>query len=177
MQRPRAKDQDQELDEDARVLSVNKINYGPMGGEIRLRWRNGVFIVDSDATPGSVARAASEAEAETLFLKLLTIYEAQNRAVSSSPGKSYAPTTFAKDPGARGFGKTALETAMMRLFNGARIRVEQSGPPSKRRSRLVPAKKPDPEQQREVRPASDTATIAQLIAASRASYPGPCACP
>jgi hypothetical protein len=39
------------------------------------------------------------------------------------------------------------------------------------------AKKPAPEQQQEVRPASDIAIIARLIAASRASYPGPCACP
>ena len=60
-----------EPDEDARVLRTTKANYGPTGNEVRVRWTQGVFVLDSSATPGSTLRAARTQEADALFLTLL----------------------------------------------------------------------------------------------------------
>ena len=35
-----------EPDETLRTLRVNKLNYGPKGGDMHLRWRDGVFELD-----------------------------------------------------------------------------------------------------------------------------------
>jgi hypothetical protein len=59
-------DDGREFDADLRVLSVKKANYGPAGVELRLRWRNGSFILDGPA--GGFDKLAAEAKAEHVFL-------------------------------------------------------------------------------------------------------------
>jgi hypothetical protein len=56
-----------------------------------------------------------------------------------SPNRSnnYAPIVLAKMPTSKGIGKSALERAMHRLIEKEAIRVEQFGPPSKLRQRIV----------------------------------------
>ena len=53
-----------EPDPDARVLKTMKNNHGPVGGEIRLRWRNHVFVTSDGSAEGS----AKDAMAEMVFL-------------------------------------------------------------------------------------------------------------
>jgi hypothetical protein len=50
---------------------------------------------------------------------------------------NYAPIVLAKMPTSKGIGKSSLERAMHRLIEKEAIRVEQFGPPSKVRQRIV----------------------------------------
>ncbi len=127
-------------DPDVRLLSLMKANYGPSGIEVRLRWRAGVFVSDGDAPgPSRLDRQAAEARIDQLFLDLLAAYQAQGRNVSHQPGPTYAPALFGKDPEAKGSTRRGLTDAMNRLFAAGTIRVEESGPSSRRRSRIVRA--------------------------------------
>jgi RecA-family ATPase len=128
-------DDGREIDASLRVLRVKKSNYGPPGLELRLRWSNGVFLLDGPA--GGFDKLAAEATAEGVFLDLLGMMQSQGRDVSPNPSKTYAPTVFEKHPNAEGIRKEAFERAMERLLRDERLHVEPFGPPSKQRKRLV----------------------------------------
>ena len=125
------------IDPDLRVLSMMKLNYGPAGAEIRLKWQDGRFVNESNGDPTSMDTRAIEAKAEAVFLDLLQQFAMQDRDVSANPGRSYAPTQFAAHHQSRGVRKSALQDAMNRLLTAGRIRNEPFGPPSRRRSHLV----------------------------------------
>jgi RecA-family ATPase len=135
LERPKG-DDGKEIDPDLRALKVKKSNYGPIGDELRLRWDNGTFRLDGQST-GPLDRLAAEAKAEHVFLNLLQDLEAQGRHVSSSPSSSYAPSVFAKHPDRAGIAKSGFHTAMERLLKRRAIAVVETGPQSRRRSRLV----------------------------------------
>jgi RecA-family ATPase len=126
-----------EPDETLRTLRVNKLNYGSKGGEIHLRWRDGVFELDGDDAAASAKEAARDAEDDAVFLDLVETYAREGRSVTAQPGPSYAPTTFARDKRCGSRSKDVLLAAMNRQLSAGAIRTEESGPPSKRRSRLV----------------------------------------
>lgn len=125
-----------EPDPDVRVLRTMKANYGRVGGEIRVRWTNGVFVPCGGSAPG-VSPALEAIRAERVFLDLLASYAAEGRHVSASPSASYAPTVFCRDARAEGLTRNALAIAMNSLFAERRIVSETFGPPSKQRSRIV----------------------------------------
>jgi hypothetical protein len=129
-----------EQDEDARVLSVGKSNYGRVGLEIRTQWRAGIFA----STGGGGDPMVTAAKAERVFLDLLAKYAAQNRYVSVSEGKSYAPFIFRSDAVKEGVGKVALKDAMLRLLNRKRIENAPYGAPSKNMFRLYAIDLPTP---------------------------------
>jgi RecA-family ATPase len=89
-----------EADPDARVLRTLKSNYGPIGGEISLRWQNGVFGAQEPAT--ELDRVAGNAKAERVFIKLLRLLADQGRRVNTGGGQTYAPTVFENHPEAAG---------------------------------------------------------------------------
>jgi RecA-family ATPase len=124
-----------EPDTDLRVLRTMKSNYGPIGQEIPLRWRAGVFTT-AIATAGSFEAIATNARADRIFLELLANYTDEGRAVSASTGHGYAPVIFAKDPRAEGLSKAKLILAMNRLFGEQRIRSVEYGPPSRSHRKL-----------------------------------------
>lgn len=124
------------VDPDARVLRVMKANYGPTGTEIRMRWCDGVYVLDE---PGSAVREAGDARAENTFLMLLRQFNEQGRDVSPNKGPTYAPAMFSKEADARGMKSKPLEGAMSRLLKDGRVQIEKFGSPSKQRSRLVAA--------------------------------------
>ena len=131
----RVRDGDRELDPDLRVLRVMKANYGPAGGDLRLRWNEGRFVAETPSA--GFDKLAAAAHAERVFLDLLGKLEAQGRDVSPKPSQSHAPTIFAKHPNAEGLRKRDFADAMERLLDARRIEVETAGPPSRRHSRLV----------------------------------------
>ena len=131
-------DDGREIDPDLRVLSVKKTNYGPPGIELHLRWSLGCFVLEGQS-PQGLSKFATEAKAERIFLELLSTFNDQGRDVSTSYSRNYAPTAFARHPDAEGLRKDRFEDAMNRLLKEKRILIETSGPPSKRRSRLVEA--------------------------------------
>ena len=67
-----------------------KINYGPTGDKITLRWERGVFVPENDAAT-SPHRAAAENQLTRNFCELLDKATAQGRSVGPNSGPSYAP--------------------------------------------------------------------------------------
>lgn len=121
--------------EQQRQLEIVKNNYGPDGEKIRLRWHRGVFI--PDAPGSSLERTAAQRDVDELFLRLLEQRSAQGRPVTPNKAPGFAPKEFAAMPGANGCTAAAFANAMERLLAANRVTVETSGPPTKRRQRLV----------------------------------------
>jgi RecA-family ATPase len=89
------------LDDDARTLTVKKMQYARPGTVFRLRWRKGVYVYEGKAGGGaSYDRAAAAAKADRKFLELLAEFTAQERNVSPTPSRTYAPSMFADHPDA-----------------------------------------------------------------------------
>ena len=127
----------EEADPDLRKLTTKKANYGPVGAEVLWRWTDGAFKLKAADT--GLDRAAAEARAERVFMDLLHAREAQGRPVSHSPSSTYAPAQFATDPQAEGISRAQFRAAMERLFATKKITLAVTGPPSRQRSRIVPA--------------------------------------
>ena len=116
----RVKQGDDEPDPDARVLRTMKANYGPVGGEIALTWRNGVFVADEPET--GLDRGARRSKAMRKFLELLRLLTEQGRHVNGTSGTNYAPSVFANHPDSEGITKEAFRDAMEVLFTQGTIR-------------------------------------------------------
>lgn len=114
-----------EPDHDARVLTTKKANYSRTGGEITMKWKDGVFVPDAKET--GLDRMAATAKAERVFLKLLRTFNEMGRYVSPSRSASYAPTIFAKHPDAEGVGKNALHMAMEKLLGTGAVIIAEHG--------------------------------------------------
>jgi RecA-family ATPase len=123
-------------DDDRRILTTKKANYGRAGGSVALRWRDGVFVLDS-ATDANQAQA--NAADERAFLSALAEFAATNRPVSDKRSNVFAPTLFANHMKAKDqpLSVPRLEAAMQRLFAARRIHLKSSGPPSRQRQRIV----------------------------------------
>lgn len=119
---------------DMRRLTTKKSNYGRVGGQIGLRWTEGVFVPDEAAVGASGPQGNAKAQAE--FLAALERFTLQGRVVSSNPGANYAPSLFAAAGGA-GFTKAAFKAAMDGLFAIGAIRLVEEGRAGKRRTKLV----------------------------------------
>jgi RecA-family ATPase len=134
-----AKDKgDKTVDDDARTLTVKKIQYARSGTVFRLRRRNGVFAYESkEGGDSPFDWAASAAKAEIVFLALLRSYEEQGRRVSPNPSANYAPTMFEREDDAEGITKIAFASAMGKLLKANRIHVERVGPRSRQREKLT----------------------------------------
>lgn len=126
----RIMDEGHEADPDARVLRTMKSNYGRTGGEIGLRWQEGVFSPVQSET--GLDRMAAQNRAQRVFLKLLDEFNAEGRRVRHTTGDGFAPTTFARSGRAEGLGRNPLRDAMEALFAAGAIRVAEEGPPSRR---------------------------------------------
>ncbi|WOH80922.1 AAA family ATPase [Bradyrhizobium sp. BEA-2-5] len=133
----KASEPDGDTRSDQRELIVRKNNYGPSGETIRMIWCNGLFVPVT--APSSIERAATERKIEDLFMGLLARFSHEGRKVSDKTGTNYAPAKFADEPEAKAAkcSKQALADAMRRLFAAEKIWVQEDGPPSHRRSRLV----------------------------------------
>jgi RecA-family ATPase len=125
-----------EADRGIRILETVKGNYAPPGGNPnRLQWVDGGLALE--ATPSSMHRLAKDADCEETFLRLLDERTGQGRDLSDKPSRTYAPKIFAELEGNGGFAKEAFARAMERLFHARKISLEQVGPPSDRRSRII----------------------------------------
>lgn len=108
----RLKSEGYESDPDARRLKVMKANYGPIDGEIAVRWQDGVFIAAQ-----SPLASENEARAERVFLSLIERNAAQGRYFTAM----LAPRELAAMPGSEGLSKQVLKRAMERLFAAGKL--------------------------------------------------------
>lgn len=122
-------------DPDLRTLSVRKANYAAIGASVTVRWKAGAYVPEGGTS--SLDRMALKQRAEEKFVELLRLFNLQGQNVSANPSMTFAPKIFAQHPQAEGIGKAHFANAMQELLSRKHIRIEQYGPPSKQRSRLV----------------------------------------
>jgi RecA-family ATPase len=122
-------------DADLRILTNKKANYGKTGGEIKLRWREGAFILDDGKPSAAAGLAASHDDA--LFRELLSAVNRSGQRVAPTKGVNYAPAILMLRPAAKRTSKKSLEAAMHRLLAAGIIKVVMDGPPSKQRQKLI----------------------------------------
>ena len=119
-----------EPDPNLRLLTRTKANEAPTGVMIPLTWDRGYFHAAPVDGPASDPAA--------VFMSLLRLHTEQKQRLSlSQSARNYAPTTFARHPGADGHGKQAFAAAMGTLLADGTIRNEEYGPASKRYTTLV----------------------------------------
>lgn len=133
-----------EPDPNRRVLESMKANYAPTGLTVDIRWDRGRFVaLDDFIVEGAEVGDPSETKierAERVFLKLVKQFGAEKRHASPALGMNYAPTVFARHPGAEGVHKNYLEMAMNNLFARGVLLVDRTGSPSKQRQNIVLAR-------------------------------------
>jgi RecA-family ATPase len=112
-----------------RVLEVKKLNYGPAGEKVRLRWEDGCFVLQGSAS--APEQAAAHSTADQAYLECLDAVTAQGRHVCHAKGRGYAPKAFAEMPQARGMTARAFQMAQERLFAAGKIENVPYGPASK----------------------------------------------
>ena len=126
----------EQTDGATRILKTMKANYGPKGGEIRLRWSKGVYeeIAEETGMLGSIKRG----NAEVVFMECLAAVMREGRNVSESKHSgNYAPKLFADRPQGKGYRKEEFRRAMEALFQAGKIRVAEYGRGGDRRQRIV----------------------------------------
>jgi RecA-family ATPase len=128
----RAKD-----DDDLRILTTVKSNYGKVGSEIHMRWQNGAFVLD-DGKPSREAGILNR-RADEVFVDVLSKLNRQGQRLSPNPSATHAPKIIAAHPDAKGVSKKSLAEAMQRLLDAGTIRIVEEGPPSRRYRRLLVA--------------------------------------
>jgi len=127
--------EDKEPDPDLRVLTLKKGNYARRGREIGLRWVAGRFVLDEPVS--GFNKLAADAKADETFLNLVARFEREGRDVSPNPSATFAPKVFAEQPDADGMTAKALRAAMDRMFAAKRVKIDTTGPASRRRSRII----------------------------------------
>ncbi|MER8858993.1 AAA family ATPase [Mesorhizobium sp. M0757] len=123
------------VDPDARVLTTMKANYGKKGGEIRMLWKDGVFVLD-DGKPSPAVGLLSK-RAEAVFKDLLSKFNRTDQNVSATPGTTYAPAKMERHPDAKGVSKKQFGEAMQRLLDSGEVKIITAGPKSRERKRLI----------------------------------------
>lgn len=116
-------DEDAGAEPDKRVLSTKKANYTRRAGEIKLEWRDGVFVSDEpdQGFLGSIDRQSCE----NLFLHLIGRLAKENRFVSDNArAGNYAPRILLGLPESQGRTIGEFRRAMETLFAEGKIEIQ-----------------------------------------------------
>jgi RecA-family ATPase len=122
---------------DTRVLTVVKANHGKVGEKIEMRWDDGVY--DLDNGPDPVLAKVLNKSADDVFMAVFAKLKDQGQPLGPNVGPSYAPKKISCHPDAKGHTKADLAGAMQRLLDIGRLKIEVTGPPSRRYTQLVAA--------------------------------------
>jgi RecA-family ATPase len=134
MKTTKSKDDD-EPDADVREVEFKKNNWGRLDDSVRVRWKNGVFVPESESLAANpLDRVAVDQEAERVFLLLLDRFRQQGRLISpNKTSTNNAQASFADEPEALALAggvrrrKKILAEAADRLFRSQKIHVGLSG--------------------------------------------------
>lgn len=116
-----------ELDPDARALTVGKANYARPGETLRYRWHDFALWLEEELpadTRAEIADTIRITGENTRFHACLAACAERRRAVSHHPGVNYYATVFAKMPEAKGLKKAAFERAFERLLSKGEIELD-----------------------------------------------------
>ncbi len=114
-------------EDDRRVLTTKKSNYGKIGDETVVEWRDGFFVPLNQIH----VRCAAEQNADAVFLKLLAEYTARGVEVGPHNQSSGAAAVFADDPDSTGINKKGFTAAQHRLLKAGKIRIVTVGSPGR----------------------------------------------
>lgn len=135
LRRPEGQE-DGQLDDGGRVLKTAKANYASADSVIDLEWRDGVFVPPEEPT-GTFAGIANRTTERRVLEGLQRLAE---RGVRPSPNRQ-AGNSATKEvmnvACCRGLKRHEVEKAIDALFETGLITVEEDGPPSRRRARIV----------------------------------------
>jgi RecA-family ATPase len=127
---------DDDASDRPKVLEVMKANRGPTGEKVILEWRNGLFVPPKTLT--TIERASHEQVVDTAFLAALRRLNGQNQNVA--PGRTSphsAPKMMANSAETKGIRDKDLLTSQQRLLDAGKVKIEEYGPKSKGKQRLV----------------------------------------
>jgi RecA-family ATPase len=132
---------DADPDENARILSRKKSNYAKIGDEIRLRFEDGAFLPVQPAgnDQGGLFGKLRRDEAERVFFDGFKILAERGVRVNIYPNTpNYAPRQMRNiyTP-AKVFTVKELDDASKRLLSAGRLRINEDGSPSRRRTFLA----------------------------------------
>lgn len=125
-----------ETDPADRSLKVMKANYGPVGGELALRYQDGRFTRTGMAALNDDPDARA-VRVRRVFVDLMKWHADRSLALSASPSPNHAPKLFAEHPMSEGLRKDEFAGEMKRLLGENILKIVPEGPPSRRRNRLV----------------------------------------
>jgi RecA-family ATPase len=132
--RPKSKD-DNDYDNDQRVLRKAKANYAGIGDEIMLRWDHGAFLVEGLSSQRRDVQNETN-EDERAFMESLATLRLQGRPASASPQSNrYAPKLMMEliewQHVARSARRKRITDAMNRMFRDFRIMSTQERGPDR----------------------------------------------
>jgi RecA-family ATPase len=123
-----AKEADDEEENGLRKLEFKKNQYGPTNGTITLEWKSGLFLPLASASP--FERAAREQEAMD---KIKAAVKSGQRLSPNKYARNYPPAVLKGN----GLSKAELETALNKMLQNGRLKVESYGPASRGWEMLV----------------------------------------
>ena len=119
-----------------RELDTKKMNYGPSGSSIRLRWEDHRFVAVDEPRNDNGDPFAQSLKAERVFMHLLRWHLRHNKYVSPNKSGAWAPRVFADHPQAEGVRSKQFEKAMSILLEHGQIRIASHGSPSNLRQHI-----------------------------------------
>jgi len=116
-------DPDQEEDQDTRILKTMKANYSKSGGQIRLRWKHGVFVSeDEEAKPAGLFDRIEASAFDRKILEGLATLARNGRSTSDKPrAGNYAPSQIILLDGYTGIPKKEVEKAFHQMLARGQI--------------------------------------------------------
>ena len=122
---------------DARILKLMKSNYGPSGSTLKLRWRDHVFALESEASGGG--GMVERIELDNAVLTGLRKLVVNGSLVPADANvRNGLPTRLRALPLGRHWSFQAVAAAQDRLVAAGRIVRVELGAPSKRRLYIRP---------------------------------------
>jgi RecA-family ATPase len=123
---------DDDANQNRRLLTTKKSNYGPLGKEIELRWEQGVFVRDVPEVGDPYGTA------EQTFLACLDRIASQGKYASAAKqSTNFAPKIFARMPAAKGLTERKLRSVMETLFHQEQIRIGTFTRPNRSRVECI----------------------------------------
>jgi RecA-family ATPase len=114
--RPKPADGDPE-DRDGRILKTMKANYGAVGGEVRLRYEDGVFVCQQRGPQSGFDARMEERNRERLALDAIRSLARNKIAISVKPrATNYAPKMIARAGAMAGYTPKEIERVVQGLW-------------------------------------------------------------
>ena len=135
--RPKSADGEEDQQSDRRTLKLMKSNYGRMGDELRLVWRDHVFVREDDGR--STSNMVDRLDLDVAVMAGLRKLVANGALLAADPNASSGfANKVRKLPSCRLWTREAVFAAQERLIALGKIVKVEMGPPSKRRVYVRP---------------------------------------